>query len=220
MTSSFESADKKEQMNSLLHKWCTFCSSASLVDVPMSSTFGGRLLFNLAWRRLRRRHFRLPWQRKAEWIKLQWKCGPSTVNRSSNPCLLGQESGKVLLFIRVGSCWVTIATSFSHNTSSHFTKARRFLKMAGATRPKRRALKDWLLVLWSWKKEAVLRFFFELLTKEGIPQKDPPDGGPCPLSLPGSKKKNAHELCSVIWSHLNMYSSREKEGLWGCLTLI
>ena len=57
--------------------------------------------------------------------------------------------------IQVSSCWVTIA--FSHNTSSQFCKARRFeLKMAQATRPKRRALQNWLLVL--WEKELVMCF--------------------------------------------------------------
>ena len=156
MTGSFESADKKEQTNSPLHKWCTFCSSASLL--PMFSTFGGRLLSTWLEDACEDAIFGCH-DRKVEWIKLQWKCGPSTVNRSSNPCLLGQESGKVLLFIRVSSCWVTIATSFSYNTSSQFSKAQRFLKMAGETPPKRRALESWLLVLWSWEKEAVLRVF-------------------------------------------------------------
>ena len=45
----------------------------------------------------------------------------------------------------------------THNTSSQFCKAHLFrpswyLKMAGATRPKRRALQNWLLVV-LWEKE-------------------------------------------------------------------
>ena len=72
---------------------------------------------------------------------------------------------KLNTWFRVSSCWVTIPNSFSQNTSSQFCKARRFDRVAPAifkilengwgspVEKKRRALQNWLLVL--WEKELV-----------------------------------------------------------------